>query len=94
LFTNDYIPIVSVIALLTAVVTMQVLIDHKKRFHRNLLLLAPVAWLLFYGLDMVEFQALIRSLKLLATRNELKWQKWVRVGVVDEVCLSSQTADD
>jgi len=92
MFTNDYIPIVCVIVLLTAIVTMQVLIDPKKRFHRNLLLLAPVAWLIFYWVDMVEFQALIRSLKRLATRNELKWQKWVRVGVVNEACLSSETS--
>ena len=84
--TSDYMPLVFVITLLTAVVGMQILIDPKVRFHRNLLLLAPVAWLLFYAIDMIELQALVRSLKRLATRKELKWQKWVRVGVLNEQC--------
>lgn len=94
IFTNDYMPLVFVIGLLTAVVGTQVLIDPKMKFHRNLLLLAPAAWLLFYAVDMVEFQALVRSLKRLATREELKWQKWVRVGIIDDTCIGTQPAYD
>jgi len=94
IMTNDYMPLVFVIGLLTAVVGTQILIDPKMRFHRNLLLLAPAAWLLFYAVDMVEFQALVRSLKRLATREELKWQKWVRVGIIDDACIGTQPAYD
>ncbi len=92
--TRDYMPLVFVIGLLTAVVGTQILVDPKLRFHRNLFLLAPVAWLLFYAVDMVEFQALIRSLKRLATREELKWQKWARVGLATEPCIATQAAYD
>jgi biofilm PGA synthesis N-glycosyltransferase PgaC len=87
--TSHYMPLVAVIALLTTVVSTQVLLDPKRRFHGNLLLLAPVAWLLFYVIDLIECHALIRSLKRLAKREDLQWQKWVRVGVLDEVCGDS-----
>lgn len=79
--TNDYKPLILVIALLTAVVGIQILVDPKVRHHRNLLLLAPTAWLIFYTVDMIEFQALIRSIKRLTTRKGLQWQKWVRIGL-------------
>jgi cellulose synthase/poly-beta-1,6-N-acetylglucosamine synthase-like glycosyltransferase len=92
--TSDYMPLAFVIGLLTAVVYVQVLIDPKIRFHRNLLLLAPVAWLLFYAVDMVEFQALVRSLKRLLTRSEPKWQKWVRSGVAGDPRIESQPVYD
>jgi len=92
--TSDYMPLAFVIGLLTAVVGMQILVDPKIRFHRNLFLLAPAAWLVFYAIDLVEFQALVRSLKRLATRKELKWQRWVRVGVIGEACIGRQPAYD
>jgi cellulose synthase/poly-beta-1,6-N-acetylglucosamine synthase-like glycosyltransferase len=81
--TNDYWPLVFVIGLLSSVIGIQILLDSRRRFHSNLFLLAPVAWLVFYAMDMVELQALVRSLKRLILRRELKWQKWVRVGVED-----------
>jgi cellulose synthase/poly-beta-1,6-N-acetylglucosamine synthase-like glycosyltransferase len=88
--TSDYMPLACVITLLSAIVGIQIITDPKARFHRNLLWIAPAAWLLFYAVDMVEFQALIRSLKRLATGKDLKWQKWVRVGVLDNACLGSR----
>ncbi len=91
IITSDYMPLAFVIALLTAVVGMQIVTDPKVRFHRNLLWIAPAAWLLFYAVDMVEFQALVRSLRRLASGKELKWQKWVRIGVLDNACLGSPT---
>jgi hypothetical protein len=72
--------------MLTTVIAVQVLTDPKRRFHRNLILLAPVAWLVFYAMDIIELQALFRSLKRLMTRVELKWQKWVRVGIPKVAC--------
>ena len=81
--SGDYLPMAFVVLLITSVVSLQVALDPKARFHRNLYLLAPIAWLLFYGMDMIEFQALVRSLKRLAKRQELQWQKWTRVGVTE-----------
>ena len=91
IITSDYMPLAFVITLLTAVVGIQIVTDPKVRFHRNLLWIAPAAWLLFYAVDMVEFQALVRSLRRLASGKELKWQKWVRIGVLDNACLGSPT---
>lgn len=79
--TSDYMPLVYVILLLSAVIGFQIALDSRRRFHRNLFLLMPVAWLVFYVMDMIEFQALLRSLKCFVLGKKLKWQKWVRVGV-------------
>ena len=73
--------------MLAAVFGVQVLADSKRRFHRNLVLFAPVAWLVFYAIDMIELQALFRSLKRLVTRQELKWQRWVRVGILNNAYI-------
>ncbi|WP_196140346.1 glycosyltransferase family 2 protein [Aliikangiella sp. G2MR2-5] len=81
ILTNDYVPLAFVIVFMTTLVVIQILCDSKRRFHQNLLLLAPIAWMLFYIIDLVEWQALCRSLKRLITRQELQWQKWVRVGL-------------
>ncbi len=88
--TSDYVPLAILVVLLTSVIGMQILLDSKRRFHRNLVLIAPVAWLVFYAMDMIELQALIRSIKRLITRKELKWQRWVRVGVVNEACIMNK----
>lgn len=78
---NDYLPLAIMISFMAILISIQVTIDSKKKFHANLLLLAPVAWLLFYFVDVVEFQALYRSLKRLFKRQGLEWQKWARVGI-------------
>ncbi|MEK7561023.1 MAG: glycosyltransferase [Patescibacteria group bacterium] len=80
-YTNDFMPLLFVIALLTSIVCLQILSDPKIRYHKNLLLLAPNAWILFYFMDIVEYQALIRSIRNLITKQNLSWQKWIRVGV-------------
>jgi len=91
ILTNDYLPLACSITVISAVVGMQIMTDPKARFHRNLILLAPVAWLLFCCVSMIEFLSMIRSLKRLATGKDLKWQKWVRVGVLDSACLGNQS---
>jgi cellulose synthase/poly-beta-1,6-N-acetylglucosamine synthase-like glycosyltransferase len=81
ILTNDYLPLAFLVTMLSTVFSLQVFADYKHRFHRNLILIAPVIWLVFYVVDIVEVQALFRSLKRLGTRQELKWQRWVRVGI-------------
>ncbi|TRX55700.1 glycosyltransferase [Thalassomonas sp. M1454] len=80
-YSNDYLPLALLISFMTVMITIQVHAHYKSRFHRNLLLLAPVAWLLFYVVEVVEFQALCRSIKRLVKKQSLQWQKWVRVGL-------------
>jgi len=79
--TNDFMPLIFAICLLTAIVILQIISDPKARYHLNLLWLAPGAWILFYIIDLVEYQALIRSLWRLLKRRGLSWQKWNRLGV-------------
>jgi biofilm PGA synthesis N-glycosyltransferase PgaC len=88
--TSDYLPLVFVVTMLATVFCVQVLADSKRRFHRNLVLLAPVTWLVFYAVDMIEVQALFRSLKRLVNRQELKWQSWVRMGIPNNECIDKQ----
>lgn len=83
ILTNDYLPLVCVIVFMTTLVCFQILFDSKARFHRNIIFLAPIAWIVFYIIDIVEFQALCRSLKKLAKRQKLEWQAWKRVGLLD-----------
>jgi cellulose synthase/poly-beta-1,6-N-acetylglucosamine synthase-like glycosyltransferase len=79
--SNDLAPLLCFIVLLTAIVCVQILSDRNIRYHRNLFVLAPIAWLLFYFMDLVEYQALVRSAWLLITQKDLAWQTWLRVGV-------------
>lgn len=83
IYTNDYLPLVLFITFISLVIALQIAFDPMSRFHRNLLMLAPVAWIIFYIIDVVEFQALCRSLKRLFKCEELKWQTWVRVGLLN-----------
>ncbi len=84
IISQDYSPILLSILLLTAIVSLQVVLDPKSRFHRNLLLLAPVAWIVLFMIDLIELQALSRSIKRFAFREKLVWQKWIRVGLLDD----------
>ncbi len=81
---NDYFPLAFVIVFMTCLITLQILTDPKARHHLNILPLAPVAWIVFYIIDVVEFQALCRSLRKLFKRENLKWQKWSRVGLLGD----------
>ena len=65
-----------------AIVTLlQIVSDRNARYHRNLLVLAPVAWAVFYCVDAIEYQALMRSLYRLAVKQGPSWQRWQRRGV-------------
>lgn len=79
--SGDYLPLALMILFMSGLITLQILFDPKAKFHRNILCLAPVAWILFYVIDCVEFQALVRSLKRLVKRQQLEWQSWTRVGL-------------
>lgn len=83
IYANDYLPLVFVVLFMSMIIVVQILFDSKSKFHRNLFALAPVAWLVFYFIDVVEFQALCRSLKRYFKRENLEWQKWARVGLLN-----------
>ncbi|TLU65131.1 glycosyltransferase family 2 protein [Thalassotalea litorea] len=80
-YSGNYAPLVLLIALMTTMTYIQLLCDHKPKHHLNLWLFAPIAWILFYLVDIIEFQALFRSLKRLILGRTLQWQRWVREGI-------------
>ena len=82
ILANDYWPLALMISFSATIIWMQILCDSKSNFHRNLILLAPVAWIVFYVVDLVEFQALCRSLNKLVKKQNLEWQSWARVGII------------
>lgn len=88
IYTQDYVPLALVILFMSLMVCLQVGVDTKRRFHLNLLALAPIAWLVFYVIDIIELQALCRSLKRLIKQDEPKWQKWVRVGLLNPALVN------
>ncbi len=88
IIANDYMPLLFVILFINTIITIQVIFDARSQFHSNLILIAPVAWLLFYVIDVVEFQALYRSIKRLWNKQDLQWQKWQRVGLIQSASTS------
>ncbi|MGI1670474.1 MAG: glycosyltransferase [Neptuniibacter sp.] len=82
--TNDYIPLVLAIVLLTTVICFQILTDRQRRYHLNLIPLIPVAWIICYLIDAVELQAIIRSITRFYRGEGLQWQEWIRSGVTEQ----------
>jgi cellulose synthase/poly-beta-1,6-N-acetylglucosamine synthase-like glycosyltransferase len=83
IIVRDLMLLTAFITAMTLLVWMQIAIDPQRRRHRNLVPLAPVAWLMFCWLDLIECQALVRSLARLATGRSVRWQRWQRRGVFD-----------
>lgn len=83
-YTNDYLPLAGIIIFITCMITYQIRTDSKRAFHKNIICLAPVAWILFYIIDFIELKALVQSIKRLIKRQELQWQSWNRVGLLSK----------
>lgn len=80
-FTGNISNLIISIFIFAALVSVQIMIEEKKYRKYYLILWSPVAWLLFYLLDFVEYNALIRSLWSIITKRKIEWQKWQRVGL-------------
>ena len=83
-YCNDYLPLACIITAVTLLVLYQIKTDSKSNFHKNIICLAPIAWVLFYVIDFIELKALIKSVKRLIKKQELKWQSWDRVGLLSK----------
>jgi len=92
-YTQDYLPLLMMICFMTSMVTLQILCDAKTRFHANLIMLAPIAWLILYVVDAVEFHALCRSIKRMVKQEQLTWQKWTRAGLLSESLIEAEDED-
>ncbi|QDP01904.1 glycosyltransferase [Thalassotalea sp. PS06] len=81
IYSDNYAPLMLLIGLITFMTYIQLLCHHDRKHFLNLWLFAPIAWILYYLVDVIEFQALYRSLKRLLQGKGLQWQRWVREGV-------------
>ncbi len=79
---SAFLPMLFMILCMASLISLVLMLDASARFHMNLLLLTPVAWALLMVVEWVEFIALVNSVKKLSKKEELKWQKWSRVGIV------------
>lgn len=81
---NDFSSFISGVIVVSAMFFVQIFFDDKttkKNF--SFFLLLPIGWLLFYFVTYVEFNALMKSVWGMIRRREVKWQKWVRKGVMN-----------
>ncbi|MBD3667005.1 MAG: glycosyltransferase family 2 protein [Kangiella sp.] len=79
--SQDFALLASVILVSSILVTMQIKLDSKFSYHKNLIPFIPVAWLLLYVIEFIELVALTMSLQKLYNREAVKWQKWNRIGL-------------
>lgn len=70
---------------LCVVVLLEILVDKHRCFHINLLFLAPLNWIAATLIELVEWTALLRSIRRLMTGAGLQWQKWDRKGLAVDV---------
>jgi poly-beta-1,6-N-acetyl-D-glucosamine synthase len=82
--TSDFSSFISGVVVVSSMFFVQMFFDDKRTKSFSFYILAPIGWLLFYVSTFVEFNALFKSLYGLFRKQELKWQKWQRKGVMGE----------
>lgn len=78
---NDYSSFISGIIIVTTMFMVQIFFDRRIKKRINLLILAPIGWLLFYISTFVEFSALIKTFWSYLRNERIEWQTWDREGV-------------
>ena len=81
---SDFSSFISGIVVVSMMFFVQMFFDDKTvKRSLSFYILLPIGWLLFYFVTFVEFNALVKSIWGMARQREVKWQKWVRKGVMD-----------
>lgn len=81
---SDFSSFISGIIVVSSMFFVQMFFDDRKNQGLGFYLLSPIGWLLFYVATYVEFNALIKSVWGLMRKQELKWQKWKREGLLEQ----------
>jgi len=68
-------------AILSIIIFLQIITDVKWRENKDVIFWAPIAWLVFYFVDFIEYVALVKSIIKIIKNKTVAWQKWERVGV-------------
>lgn len=80
IMTHNFAPFLATMAL-SAFMAL-IIFAFEREHDLRLLLLAPIAWLMFYVMALVEINALFRSLWGVARNKEVMWQRWQRQGIL------------
>lgn len=81
--THDYSAFLAALLIVTFVFFVQVFTPDRKYNKTDAYLLAPIGWLMFYLITLIEINALGKSLYSLYTNKAIKWQSWKRTGLKD-----------
>lgn len=78
---RDFSSFISGIVVVSSMFVIQIIFDGYRKKWGNLILLAPIGWLLLYVSTFVEFNALVKAFLGYMRKEEVKWQSWKRNGV-------------
>ena len=81
LMSGDFVPLIYAISLLSGIIFLQLLTDAKRGEIKDVIIWVPVAWLVFYFIDFIEYMALAKSISKILKNKDVSWQRWERVGV-------------
>lgn len=82
---NDFSSFISGIIVVSSMFFVQIFFDDPKTRKFSFYMLSPIGWMLFYLATFVEYSALMRSIWGAVKKEEVKWQKWQRNGVHDNI---------
>lgn len=79
--TNDFTSFISGIIVVGFMFIIQIIFDVNKKNLWQLIILAPIGWLLLYVTTFIEFNALIKAFLGYLKKEKVEWQMWKRKGV-------------
>lgn len=82
---RDFSSFISGIVVVSSMFFVQIFFDDPKSRKFSFYMLSPIGWTLFYLATFVEYSALMRSIWAFIRNEEIKWQKWQRNGVHDNI---------
>lgn len=81
-YTLNFTPLSVVIVFMALLVNFEIMTDCKSQDYTKLFFFTPIAWLIFYFIDFIEYMALLKSLNKFFNKQEVVWQTWRRTGVL------------
>ncbi|MDQ3089684.1 MAG: glycosyltransferase [bacterium] len=78
---QDFSPFIASLFLVILVFIIQIFVSDRKFNKTKVFPFAPIAWLMFYTITLIELNALFKSVWSLYKKREIKWQSWDRKGI-------------
>ena len=77
---RDFTPFITWIIAEAIMMCTILIVEIKNIKTKNVFLLTPITWLLFYLATYVEYYALVSTIINIIRKKEVRWQKWSRKG--------------